>query len=160
MEIRNARAEEIEKIMEIYDGAREFMCKAGNPTQWSNYPPRELIEDDIKREKLYVCDDDGEIAGVFYFSVESDPTYEKIYEGNWLNDNDYAVMHRVAVAKQGRGVISFCFDYCMSRCRDLKIDTHEDNIPMQRALEKNGFKYCGIIYIDTGDARIAYQKSI
>ena len=29
---------------------------------------------------------------------------------------------------------------------------------MKRALEKNGFKYCGVIRIANGDARIAYQK--
>ena len=159
MNIRNAKRAELDEIMGIYEKARQFMSANGNPTQWwDGYPPRELISDDIEQKKLFVCEDEGEIAAVFYFAVENDPTYEKIYDGAWLNDNDYAVMHRVAVAKKGKGVISNCFEYCLSRCSDLKIDTHKDNIPMQRALEKNGFSYCGIIYIDAGDERIAYQK--
>lgn len=161
MQIRNAKAKELDTIMDIYEKARVFMCENGNPTQWwDGYPPRELISEDIERRRLFVCEDEGEIAAVFYFAKENDPTYEKIYEGEWLNDNEYAVMHRVAVAKRGKGVISCCFDYCLDKCGDLKIDTHKDNIPMQKALEKNGFKYCGIIYIYTGDERIAYQKHV
>ena len=119
MRIRNAEACELDRIMDIYREARRFMIAAGNPTQWwEGYPPRELIEDDIKKKRLYVCDDDGEIAAVFYFAVENDPTYEKIYEGKWLNDNEYAVMHRVAVAKRGKGIISVCIDYCLGSPAD------------------------------------------
>jgi hypothetical protein len=55
---------------------------------------------------------------------------------------------------------SFCFDFALSQCKNVKIDTHRDNIPMQRALEKKGFSYCGIIHIANGDERIAYQKSV
>jgi hypothetical protein len=29
---------------------------------------------------------------------------------------------------------------------------------MQRALLKRGFKYCGIIYLESGDERLAYQR--
>lgn len=103
--------------------------------------------------------DGEEIAGVFYFAKENDPTYEKIYDGAWLNRNEYAVIHRIAVAKQGRGVSAFCFDYCYNAFPNLKIDTHKNNIPMQKALAKNGFSLCGKIYLDNGEERIAYQKS-
>jgi RimJ/RimL family protein N-acetyltransferase len=41
---------------------------------------------------------------------------------------------------------------------NLKIDTHRDNIPMQKVLKRNGFSECGIIYIENGDERIAFQK--
>jgi hypothetical protein len=144
MNVRNARPEELDEIMDIYERARLFMCENGNPTQWwEGYPPRELIQDDIEQKKLYVCEDGGEIAAVFYFAVENDPTYEKIYGGAWLNGNDYAVMHRVAVAKKGKGVIAHCFEYCLNICPDLKIDTHKDNISMKTFLKKNKFTYCG-----------------
>ena len=160
MDIRNARLDELDEIMDIYEKARLFMSENGNPTQWGDgYPPRELVVDDIEKKHLFVCEDDGEIAAVFYFAVGNDPTYEKIYEGDWLNDNEYAAIHRVAVAKQGRGVIARCFEYCLGICLDLKIDTHKNNIPMQKALAKNGFSLCGKIYLDNGEERIAYQKS-
>jgi hypothetical protein len=92
------------------------------------------------------------------FSLDGEPTYAKIYEGAWLNDAPYGVIHRIAVAEQGRGIIGFCIDECFSRCQNLRIDTHRDNLPMHRALTNRGFVYCGIIYLENGDERLAYQK--
>ena len=51
-----------------------------------------------------------------------------------------------------------CIRFAYERCGNLRIDTHEKNIPMQRCLAKNGFARCGIIYLEDGDPRIAYQK--
>ena len=56
-------------------------------------------------------------------------------------------------------VAGFCLDACFEICKNLKIDTHRDNIPMQRALAKHGFRPCGTVYLENGDARVAYQKS-
>ena len=160
MNIRKANINEFYAIRDIYAQARAFMSENGNADQWKGgYPSDSLIKSDIERENLYVCMDGEDIAGVFYFAKENDPTYEKIYDGEWLNDEEYAVMHRVAVSKQGRGVSAFCFDYCYNALPNLKIDTHTDNIPMQKALAKNGFVRCGKIYLENGDERIAYQKS-
>ncbi|MBQ9805323.1 MAG: AraC family transcriptional regulator [Clostridia bacterium] len=161
MKIRRATAGELPQIMEIYAKAREYMKQNGNPDQWKdNYPPTELIREDIEREKCYLCVSMGEIYGVFYFCEEDDPTYSYIENGKWLNDSPYGVIHRIAVAKHGKGVASFCFDYALSLCGNLKIDTHAENLPMQKALAKNGFTRCGTIYLEDGSPRIAYQKSM
>ena len=40
-----------------------------------------------------------------------------------------------------------------NRVNNIKIDTHKDNISMQKLLEKNGFKYCGIIYLEDGKGK-------
>ena len=106
----------------------------------------------------YVVEENGSIVATFMFSLEGEPTYAKIYEGEWLNDAPYGVIHRIAVAEQGRGIIGFCIDECFKHCQNLRIDTHRDNIPMQKALLKRGFQYCGIIYLEDGDERLAYQK--
>ena len=50
------------------------------------------------------------------------------------------------------------YSYCFDIVKSLRIDTHRQNIPMQNSLVKNGFRYCGIIYLESGDERIAYQK--
>jgi len=41
----------------------------------------------------------------------------------------------------------------------LRIDTHRDNKIMQHNLTKHGFSYCGVIYLASGDERLAYQRS-
>ncbi|MBQ9780992.1 MAG: GNAT family N-acetyltransferase [Clostridia bacterium] len=159
--IRKATYTDLPALMSIYDHARAYMRENGNMEQWDGgYPQVTVIEEDISLGRCHICMDGDEIAGVFCFFKGTDPTYTKIYEGAWLNDQPYGVIHRIAVAKHGVGVASFCFDYALGACGNLKIDTHRDNIPMQNALVKNGFTRCGIIYLQSGDPRIAYQKSL
>ena len=161
MKIRHATMEDLPIILTIYDRARAYMREQGNAAQWNGgYPPEALLREDIAQEKLYACVEADEILAVFYYAYEDDPTYLKIYEGNWLNSHPYGVLHRIAVNSKGRGVADFCYDYCLSQCKNLKIDTHRDNLPMQKSLAKNGFSYCGIIYLASGDERWAYQKSV
>lgn len=156
--IEKANLSQLPEIMAIYGKARAFMAQNGNPDQWGNvYPPEEMIRQDILNEKCYVNLKDGIIRAVFYFAVEADPTYDYI-EGAWLNDAPYGVIHRVAVGENGRGTAAECFAYACERCENLRIDTHEKNIPMQKCLVKNGFVPCGTIYWENGDPGIAYQK--
>ena len=161
MEIRQAEISMLRDIERIYADARAFMKAFGNADQWGdNYPPSDLIISDISDGALYVFVEDGKILAVFYYKEGADPTYEKIHGGRWLSDEPYGVIHRVAVASdsRGRGIVGRCFDFALDRCSNLRIDTHKDNIPMQKALKSRGFEYCGIIYLDNGDERIAFQK--
>ena len=162
MIIRNADFEDLPMIFEIYESARRFMAEAGNPLQWGKTnPPRERTEEDVRDRKLYVVESEGELLAVFYYNFADDPTYKVIYDGNWLNDLPYGVIHRIAVSDKarGKGVSGFCFDFALEDCKNLRIDTHKDNVPMQRALVKHGFTKCGIIHLANGDERIAYQKA-
>ena len=133
----------------------------GNAVQWgSRYPETAQILSDIAEKALYTVRIESEIAAVFYFRIGSDDSYRRI-DGAWQNDAPYAVIHRVAVSDRfrGRGLSRAIFDYCYARFPNLKIDTHEKNIPMQRTLEKNGFRRCGTVRIEGGDTRIAYQRA-
>ena len=162
MDIVLARAEMLDEIERIYEDARRFMRECGNSLQWNNaYPSRELLLDDIKNSFLHVCLIDGAVAAVFYFRIGDDPTYREIFDGEWKNSLPYAVIHRVALdsSARGTGVIGAIFDFAFERCPNLKIDTHKDNLPMQRALIKRGFEYCGIIKLESGDPRMAFQKT-
>ncbi len=158
MKIVSATPEQLPRILEIYDSARAYMRAHGNAEQWSGgYPGAEIVSRDIAAGNCYLCVEEGEILGVFCYFEGEDPTYRRI-DGAWRNARPYGVIHRIAVAAHRRGVASFCFAHCYARCHNLKIDTHRDNHPMQRSLEKNGFVYCGIIYLESGDERMAYQK--
>ncbi len=162
MQIKRAHISEFEKIMKIYESARAFMQKSGNPDQWgTSYPPEEMIISDINDGNLYTVCDKTEILAVFFFKIGIDSTYIKISGGEWKNDREYGVIHRIAVSENahGKGVSRLCFEFAFELCKNLKIDTHRDNIPMQRALDKNGFEYCGVINLENGDERIAYQKT-
>ena len=160
MRIRKTVKEDLACICEIYENAKRFMRESGNPNQWNSGTPNiETARADMENGVGYVAEENGEIVAVFMFSQDGEPTYAKIYEGEWLSDAPYGVIHRIAVKEQGRGIIGFCIDECFAKCQNLRIDTHRDNLPMQRALTKRGFRYCGIIYLENGDERLAYQKT-
>jgi len=161
MEIRKTKMSEFDDVMEIYAYARHFMVEHGNPNQWgSTKPPREQIIKDIENGKSYVCVEGETLAAVFFFDIAPDPTYTIIYDGSWLNDREYGVIHRIASSGKVKGAGSFCVDWAFKQCGNLKIDTHEDNKVMQNMLKKHGFKYCGIIHLSDGAERLAFQKKM
>ena len=97
---------------------------------------------------------------VFMMMVGIDPNYNVIYDGSWLNDEPYAVIHRIATTVHGKGIAEMCYDFALAHCNNLRIDTSSENYPMQKSLLKNGFKLCGVIHLANGDPRLAYHKSI
>ena len=158
MEIRKAAAEDLTQILAVYEYARNFMAQNGNPNQWrKGYPWPDMLQEDIDTGRLYVVTQAGEICGVFAFIPGVDPTYGYI-EGRWHSDTPYAAVHRVASNGKAKGIMAACIEYCAARCSHLRMDTYKDNHIMQRALEKQGFAYCGIIYLETGSPRMAYDR--
>ena len=161
MEIRKAVLEDLPRILELYAQAREFMVKTGNPRQWArrNWPPEELIKQDISREKCHVCVKEHRILAVFYydFGLDIDPTYRKIEGKGWQNHGPYGVVHRIA-AQAGSGAGKFCIRWAAEQAGSLRIDTHGDNKVMQKVLENLGFDRKGIIYVaEDNDPRYAYE---
>lgn len=158
--IRPAQKSDLPAIEQVYAAARAYMVKSGNPHQWGDgHPHRELLEDDIEKGNLYVCEIDGEIRGSFALLFGDDPTYNYIEDGRWPNDLPYATIHRIASDGQVKGIFTQCFEYALSRADEIRIDTHHDNKTMQHVVQKHGFRRCGIIYLENGDPRIAYQYS-
>ena len=93
----------------------------------------------------------------FAFIPGPEPTYKEIFEGQWLDDKPYHVVHRLASTAASRGIFNDVMDYCMGVAGNLRIDTHRDNVIMRHVIDRYGFIYCGIIYLLNGDERLAYQ---
>ena len=156
--IRKALPEDMPVILKIYEQARRFMAEHGNPWQWGNTSPAQnVLEEDIRKERLYLCERDEKICGVFAFPVGEDPTYEKIEGGGWKLNTPYGTIHRMAGNGQETGVFAECLAWCREQIGHIRIDTHEDNRIMQHLIEKNGFVRCGIIHVADGSPRIAYE---
>lgn len=160
MTIRKSRIEDIEAMQSVYEYARKFMKETGNPNQWKDDKPylKDLIND-IDNGNSYIIEENDEIAGVFSFIEGEDKTYLYIEDGKWLNDNPYGTIHRIASNGKMKNVFETALNYCLNRCSDIRIDTHQDNKVMQHKLQKNGFVRCGIIYLEDGESRIAFQLS-
>lgn len=166
MQIRTATTADLDALERIYAAARRFMAENGNPTQWGDgRPTRGEIAETVRAGACLVgVDDAGEPHFAFSLYAEPDPTYERIYDGAWASDTPYVTIHRVASDGTGHGVFASIVAYTRSRAEqlglhDVRIDTHEDNRPMQHLIAKAGFAYCGIIRLADGDPRLAYQLS-
>ena len=154
--IRPAAVADLDEVERIYERARRFMVHSGNPTQWVNgYPRRELLEDDIRRGNLYVVLLDHVICGVFVYIIGDDPTYACMEGGHWRSDSPYGTIHRIASDRSG--IFAAAVEFARSKCSHLRVDTHADNKPMQHLAEKHGFSRRGIIYVEDGTPRIAYD---
>ena len=158
--IRTAQREDLPRIEEIYAYARQFMAETGNPNQWGKTTPQtSLLEDDIEKGLLFVQTHEDIIHGVFYFFIGPDPTYGVIEDGQWRSDTPYGTIHRIAGDGSG-GVLAAAVRFGKERINHIRIDTHEDNRIMQRAIAKQGFQRSGIIHLENGSPRIAYDLLI
>lgn len=165
--MRAAQIDDLDEIMRIIDDARESIKSLGI-AQWTDeYPARKHIARDIDHGWSYVLLDKGVIVGTLAVSFDGEPAYDTIFDGSWEYYGPFATVHRVAVSPQyrGRGFSSLLFAgaeaLALAReIRVVRVDTHEGNIPMRRALERSGYKRAGTIKLETGALRVAYEKMI
>jgi len=169
MQIRKSTIDDLDALMPIFEEARGTIAKLGI-NQWQDgYPNRAVIEEDILAGRSYLVRTDAGICGTFALIDDGEPTYDQIFDGDWLTGDtqSYIAVHRVAVAvaSRGTGISSAIIEYASETAKNLKrdavrIDTHEGNVVMRRMLEKNGMTYCGVIYLQNGDPRVAYEKIV
>lgn len=167
MEIRHSTYNDIEPIMNIIKQAQAYF-KSNGIDQWqNNYPNNLVIENDINLNESYVILMNQRIVGTFVLSFRNESTYDIIYDGSWLSNDKYAVIHRIAFDQsiKGQGLSKSVLDLIYSQCinnqiASIKIDTHEDNKVMRKMLVSNGFKHCGTIILRDGNKRLAYEKRL
>ena len=157
--IRNSTVADIPAIMDVLEAAKGIMRSSGNVNQWINgYPSEAVVRKDLENGNGYVVEDDGRVVGYFAFIASPEPTYAEIFDGAWLEDElPYHVIHRIGSYPEVHGIFKSIMDWCVSKDRNLRIDTHRDNSIMQHNILKYGYKYCGIIFLESGDERLAYQ---
>jgi len=158
--VRAARTADTDAIMDVLEAAKKIMRSDGNLNQWINgYPSREVILNDIKNGNGYVLVEGESVVSYFAFIASPEPTYNIIVGGKWLSDTTpYHVVHRIGSYPHIHGTFKAIMDWCFSKDSNIRIDTHRDNKIMQHCISRYGFTYCGIIYLESGDERLAYQK--
>jgi len=166
LEFRKAVEADIDNIMNIIRQAQIYF-KENGIDQWQNgYPNYEIIKRDIDNQYGYVLLKDNGIVGTVALIFDGEKSYESIYGGSWMSSEEkYATIHRIAVHPRYKGlglgsvIIKKIEEICFNRrINSIRVDTHEDNISMQRLLYKNGFKFCGTIYLEDGSSRLAFEK--
>lgn len=131
--------------------------------QWTENSPNENhVIRDIELMRGYFLTQDQVPIGYLSIDFAGEPAYDHI-QGEWLTDQNYAVIHRLAIGAAGRGkgatreLFRLVREMCTSKgIYAIRIDTGEQNKKMQHVLEREGFRYCGIVSYPVG-LRLAYE---
>ena len=169
MELIPTKLSDVPTVMGIIKDAQNYLA-ALHIDQWQDgYPNQNQIEIDIKNnDSFIVVNETNDIIGTTVFSTKKESTYQNI-EGKWITSDDskYGVIHRLAVGDNYRslGLAKFVFNECEQRLKNMniasmRIDTHRDNKGMQQMLKKRDYVFCGVIILDSGDERLAFEKLI
>lgn len=170
MNIELVILDDLNELMDIYDLARVRMVEEGNLTQWDN---REVFKteiiDYINKKILYKVIENQEIVGYFAYIYDIEHAYDVI-DGKWLNQDKYITIHKIASKYNNKGIGGFIIKYVIDRCKNegiynIKIDTHKNNLSMNKFLTNKGFINCGVISLtldfnDEYSLRNAYQLVI
>lgn len=172
MQFRKTTAADIPSVKKIFADARETMHERGI-NQWTDgYPTEADIRADMENGISYVlCGDGAAVLATCAVLFDGEPTYSVIEDGSWMTESTddaqagYVAVHRVATDKnsRGKGLASRLISEAAALGRragkrSLRIDTHKDNKPMQGMLARNGFSLCGVITLENGEKRNAYEK--
>lgn len=156
--IRPTTEADIEAVMQMYAYSRSLMRAAGNTVQWTGYPTEEDIRDDIRRGVSYIVEQAGRPVATFALVPGVEPTYDFIDHGRWIDEQTpYVTVHRVAKTEGVSGIAELVFRIAKERHNHLRVDTHATNAAMRHMMDKEGFVYCGIIYMPDGSPRVAYE---
>lgn len=162
-QLRKATLLDAKRIWEILADAIERR-KTDGSAQWQDgYPNPTVIENDINQGYGFVLLENHKIVGYCALIINYEPAYEAI-EGKWLSNQDFVVIHRVAIAQEqlGKGlaqkIMTEIENYALQQhIFSIKADTNFDNQAMLHLFEKLGYSYCGEVYF-RGSARKAFEK--
>lgn len=162
---RKADGRDIAEISALLKQAVERMLAEGKHQWDENYPNEVHVRSDIGKGVGYVLEEEGKVVGYAAVVFTGEPAYDNI-KGQWLSDDKYVVVHRLAVSQSvkgkgiGRAFMNAVEDFARTRgVRSFKIDTNFDNTAMLGLLDRLGFTYCGEINYEKG-SRMAFEKII
>lgn len=163
MIIERARPEDAEAVYALYHSLIDMPY-----TTWSeDYPPRELVESDVKGGKTLVMRDaSGQIAAaVALLEPEDEPEFASMAPWDQTVTR-WKIPSRLGVTKahQGKGLAGRMLSAAMEAaraegCDGVRFIVAERNPIAQRAYAKLGFDICGT-HVCWGERWLCYQKRL
>ena len=164
---RKAKLEDIDQVMQAVEDSRDALRLQGNGQWQDGYPNKDDFINDINNKRLFVIIDEKDpktIIAVCAISYREED-YHHLYEGKWLTDLPYVVMHRVAIKKEYRnqGYGKKLFEIFVETAkiegyRSLRIDTHEGNAVMRHLIGLFDFAYCGKAILTPDKDRMVFER--
>ncbi len=160
---RKAKTEDLPEILCLYKAVVENMISSGI-NQWSDeYPNKEVLSEDIRKEELILGVIDGRIAAAFVMNEFADEDY---YKADWQYPHaSWCVVHRLCVspALHRQGLATAVMMYVEETAKVLgyeaiHLDTFSGNPKALNLYHKLGFTDVGDAYWARGRFIIMEKK--
>lgn len=163
--IRQAKISEIADIISLTKACTKTMEQNGI-YQWNEHYPSQLVfEQDIKRNELYVLENQNTIIGMIVISTVMDLEYEAV---KWLTPNGQSYyIHRLAIDPnfQRQGYAHQLMDFGEELARtngymSIRLDTFSQNPGNQKFYESRGYQKLEAIYFpkQSGHPFYCYER--
>lgn len=157
MNIRKATANDLDSIEKIYDDIHTAEENGKQTIGWIRgvYPIRATAENALKRDDLFVLEDEGTIQATAIINKAQVDSYSKAHWQHVVNDDQVCVLHTLVVSPSaskkgyGKSFIQFYEDYALkNNCIELRIDTNARNNVARAMYKKLGYTEVDIIPTD------------
>ena len=151
MRIEKASSTDLDELERLFDDLCDYLAAHENYPGWEKgrYPVREVAEDALAEDCLYVARLDGRIAGTVTLNHQEPEAYR---QAKWTITGNAAVVHTLAVHPNasrcgvGRALMAYAIDWARTEgSRTVHLDTYEKNLPAKALYENLGFRFCGKI---------------
>lgn len=152
--VRKATAKDIDAIEKLYDETHDAEEAGKQVTGWIRgvYPTRDTAEMALKRDDLFVLEDDGVIYGTGILNKAQVDVYR---DGHWRHevpDEQVCVLHTLVISAAsvgkgyGREFLQYYEKYARDLgCTELRIDTNARNAVARSIYKKYGYEEIGIV---------------
>lgn len=162
---------DLPRVMDIIAQAQAYLAAQGIDQWQDGYPDEGVMREDIRLGQGYVLEEDGAVIGIASVAFGEEPSYAVIEDGAWTTEPPYGCIHRTAMdaSVRGRGTASALIEGAENVVRargvtSVHVDTHPENVSMQRLLQRHGYARCGVIHIvgssEDGAERVALEKTL
>lgn len=161
--IRKAEAEDIDSVESIYNKILDNEKATGKVyTNWQKglYPTRNDAVFALEAGTLYVGELDGKVAACVNLNHIQPPEYSKISWSVEAEGREVLVIHTLCIPPEnagknlGKQFVTFAEKLAKElKCKTIRLDTYEGNIPAASLYRKLGYKY-------TGSAEFNFQNVI
>ncbi|SFI40579.1 Acetyltransferase (GNAT) family protein [Treponema bryantii] len=161
MNYSKANINNLEEIYSLYQNAIIAMEK-DNIHQWDEiYPDKDILKEDITKNKMYIGKTDNKIAVCFVLSEECDEEYKN---GCWkYPDSRFNVIHRLCVNPlfQNQGIAAKTLEYIENLSKSegydsIRLDCFTQNPYSIKLYDKAGYSITG--YADWRKGRFELRE--
>lgn len=150
MNIRKAKTNELDQIMEVYHSCVKGMIALGIDQWDESYPNRQVIEKDLEIGDYYVGIINDEIVSGIKIDTKQDPTYLTI---DWQDKtNNFIVVHRLCAKTSvwskgvGKQMMEFAENLALeNKYISMRLDTYINNPKAIAFYKRIGYKQLGHI---------------